>query len=101
MKLKNEFEPIRKWAFEKGIYEKGDQKTQLLKLVEEVGELAKAILKKDQDELIDAIGDCTVVLVNLAALSALNFEDCVNSAYKVIENRKGKMLNGTFVKDGI
>lgn len=101
MKLNNEFEPIREWAKDKGIYEKGDQKTQTLKLQEEVGELAKAILNKNQEELIDALGDCVVVLVNLAALSALKLEDCVNSAYSVIKNRTGKMNNGTFVKDGI
>ena len=101
MNLTNEFESIRKWASDKGIYEKGDQKTQALKLIEEVGELAKSILKNDKEELKDAIGDCTVVLVNLATLSALNYEDCVNSAYSIIAKRTGKMENGTFVKDGI
>lgn len=101
MKLSNEFEPIRIWAQKKGIYEKGDQKTQALKLLEEAGELAKSILKKDQEELKDAIGDCVIVLVNLSELSALNFEDCVNSAYNVIKNRTGKMQNGTFIKNGI
>lgn len=99
MKLTNEFQPIREWANERGIYLKGDQKTQALKLVEEAGELCRSILKKDHDELKDAIGDCVVVLVNLAELSALNFEDCVNSAYDTIKNRKGKMSNGTFIKD--
>ena len=68
---------------------------------EEVGELAKAILNKNQEELIDALGDCVVVLVNLATLSAINLEDCINSAYEVISKRKGEMLNGTFVKNGI
>jgi len=99
MELKNEFQSIRDWAEERGIYEKGDQKTQTLKLLEEAGELAKAILKKDQEELKDAIGDCVIVLVNLSVLSALNFEDCINSAYNTIKNRKGKMQNGTFVKN--
>ena len=47
MKLTNEFNSIREWAEKKGIYEKGDTKTQFLKLIEEVGELGKAILKKD------------------------------------------------------
>jgi NTP pyrophosphatase (non-canonical NTP hydrolase) len=101
MKLTNEFEPIRDWAESKGLYVKGDQKTQALKLLEEAGELAKSILKKDHEELKDAIGDCVVVLVNLSVLSALNFEDCVNSAYNVIKNRTGEMKNGTFVKDGV
>jgi len=61
MKLKNEFEPIRIWANKKGIYAKGDIKTQYVKLQEEAGELAKAIINNDKDEIIDAIGDCIIV----------------------------------------
>lgn len=99
MKLKKEFESIRLWAKEKGILEKGDSKTQYVKLQEEAGELAKAILKKDKHETIDAIGDCVVVLTNLAALEGLNIEDCINTAYDVIKNRTGIMENGTFKKD--
>ena len=106
MKLTNEFEPIRIWAKEKGIFEKGDLKTQALKLLEEAGELAKAILGNDEDEVVDAIGDCTVVLTNVAELASIHFnkpgitiEYCTRSAYNVIANRKGRMKNGTFVKD--
>lgn len=99
MELKNEFQSIRDWANEKGIYQKGDPKTQFLKLQEEVGELAKAILKNDNEEFVDAIGDCVVVLTNLAKLNGINIEDCINSAYSVIAKRKGSMINGTFVKD--
>jgi NTP pyrophosphatase (non-canonical NTP hydrolase) len=101
MNLVNEFDLIREWAENKGIYQKGDVKTQYLKLLEETGELAKSILKEDKDEFIDAIGDCVVVLTNLAKLKGYNIEDCINSAYKVISKRTGKMQNGTFVKDGI
>jgi NTP pyrophosphatase (non-canonical NTP hydrolase) len=99
MRLFNEFESIREWAKERGIYEKGDPKTQTLKLQEEVGELAKAVLSNDKFEISDAIGDCVVVLTNLAELSGLKLESCVNSAYNVIAKRKGSMINGTFVKD--
>jgi len=99
MTLENEFQSIRDWAREKGIYEKGDPKTQFLKLQEETGELAKAILKKDEEEFIDAIGDCVIVLTNLAALGGYNIEDCINSAYDVISKRQGSMINGTFVKN--
>jgi len=63
--------------------------------------LSKAILKNDEEEFIDAIGDCVVVLTNLAKLKGYNIEDCINSAYNVINKRTGKMQNGTFVKDGI
>jgi NTP pyrophosphatase (non-canonical NTP hydrolase) len=99
MNLTNEFQSIRDWASERGIYEKGDPKTQFLKLQEEVGELAKAILKNDDVEIVDAIGDCVVVLTNLSELTGYKIEDCINSAYEVIAKRKGSMINGTFVKD--
>lgn len=99
MKLTNEFQSIRDWAEQRGIYEKGDVKTQFLKLQEETGELAKSILKSDNTEFIDAIGDCVVVLTNLAALNNVTIEECINSAYNVIQSRTGKMINGTFVKN--
>ena len=94
------FNDIRSWADARGIYENGDSKTQLIKLQEEVGELAKAILENDQTEIVDAIGDCTVVLTNLAKLSGYKIEDCIESAYSEISERQGSMVNGTFVKDG-
>ena len=93
------FELIRQWAHAKGIYDKGDSKTQYIKLMEEAGELAKALLTNDRVEIIDAIGDIAVVLTNLAALEKLTIEDCIDSAYNEIKGRKGKMNNGTFVKN--
>jgi NTP pyrophosphatase (non-canonical NTP hydrolase) len=95
----NIYDLIRLWADERGIYRNGDTKTQYVKLLEESGELARAILKNDKPEFIDAIGDMVVVLTNLAALEGLKIEDCVTSAYSVIASRKGKMENGTFVKE--
>ncbi len=94
----NVYDLIRQWADERGIYKSGDTKTQFAKLQEESGELARAILKNDRAEFIDAIGDMMVVLTNLAALEGLKVEDCVVSAYDVIKSRQGKMVNGTFVK---
>lgn len=95
----NVYDLIRQWADERGIYKNGDTKTQFAKLMEESGELARAILKNDKPEFIDAIGDMIVVLTNLAALEGLKVEDCVVSAYDVIKSRQGKMVNGTFVKE--
>ena len=97
-KQPNVYDLIRTWATEKGIYKSGDAKTQYLKLMEEAGELAEAILKNDEPEVIDAIGDMVVVLTNLAKLRGHNIEDCITSAYDVIKSRQGKMVNGTFVK---
>jgi len=67
--------------------------------MEEAGELAKALLTKDNPEVIDAIGDMVVVLTNLAKLEGHNIESCIQSAYDVINSRQGKMINGTFVKN--
>ena len=93
------FDKIRNWAKERGLYEKGDPKTQYLKLIEEAGELGRAILKDDQNEVVDAIGDMVVVLTNLAELRNVSIEACIRDAYMVISKRTGKMVNGTFVKD--
>jgi len=94
------FDNIRSWAKKRGLYKKGDTKTQYLKLMEEAGELGRAILKDDQVEFNDAIGDMVVVLTNLAHLGGTSIEICIDEAYKVISERTGKMENGTFVKDG-
>jgi NTP pyrophosphatase (non-canonical NTP hydrolase) len=95
----NIFDCIRAWADERGLYEKGDPKTQYIKLMEETGEIGRAILKEDTAEIIDGIGDAVVVLTNLAELVGVPIEDCIQEAYNVIARRKGKMINGTFVKD--
>jgi NTP pyrophosphatase (non-canonical NTP hydrolase) len=93
------FDLIREWANERGLYKNGDTKTQALKLVEEVGETCRAILKEDYEEVTDGIGDCVVVLTNLAELHGISIEDCIEQAYHEIKNRTGKMVNGTYKKD--
>ena len=99
-KLQTSYFPlIREWAEERGLYEHGDAKTQALKLVEEVGETCRAILKNEDHDAIDGIGDCVVVLTNLAELLGVSIEDCIEQAYHEIKDRTGKMDNGTFKKD--
>jgi len=105
----NQFDLIREWATERGLYEHGDVATQFIKLGEEHGEFAKALLNKDLPKQIDAIGDMVVVLTNLTELvnkenfrvleKVLTIEVCIESAWNVIKNRKGSMKNGTFVKE--
>ena len=68
--------------------------------MEEAGELGRAILKDNQPEFVDAIGDMVVVLTNMAMLGGTSIETCIDAAYDEIKNRKGKMVNGTFVKNG-
>jgi hypothetical protein len=98
-KKTNRFKDIRSWAQERGIYASGDPKTQYVKLIEEVGELAKAILNGNKEEQKDGIGDSIVVLTNLAYLLGFKVEECIDAAYDEIKNRKGSMQNGTFVKN--
>jgi len=93
------FQKIRDWAGERGLYTKGDTKTQFCKLMEEAGELGRAVLKNDNEEFVDAIGDMVVVLTNMAHLGGTTIEECIDTAYEVIAKRTGKMVNGTFVKD--
>ena len=93
------FNQIRYWAKSRGLFDKGDAKTQYIKLQEGAGELAKALLQDDEEEVIDAIGDMVVVLTNLAHIKGVSIERCIACAYDVINKRTGKMINGTFVKD--
>ena len=93
------FDLIRQWAEERGLYNAGDPKTQTLKLMEEAGEICRAVLKKDESQIIDGIGDCVVVLTNLAHLCDVSIEECIEAAYNEIKDRTGKMDNGTFKKD--
>ena len=95
----SQFDLIRDWAEERGLYANGDPKTQALKLIEEVGETCSAILKENRDEVIDGIGDCVVVLTNLAELMDVSIEECIDAAYDEIKDRTGKMENGTYKKD--
>jgi NTP pyrophosphatase (non-canonical NTP hydrolase) len=99
VKTDERFDLIRDWAATRGLYQQGNPHTQYVKLQEEAGELAKALLKNDQPEVVDAIGDMVVVLTNLAHLQGYDIEYCIDEAYKVIATRTGKMINGTFVKD--
>ena len=99
VKETDRFQKIRDWADERGLYDKGDTKTQFCKLMEEAGELGRAVLKDNQVEFVDAIGDMVVVLTNMAMLGGTSIETCIDAAYDEIKNRKGKMLNGTFVKN--
>ena len=97
--VRSHFDLIREWADERGLYKGGDTKTQALKLVEEVGEICRAILKDNHSDIEDGIGDAVVVLTNLAELQGTSIEACIKRAYNEIKDRTGKMDNGTFKKD--
>jgi NTP pyrophosphatase (non-canonical NTP hydrolase) len=90
---------IRKWAEDRNLIEGSDLKSQFVKLIEEAGELANAIAKGNRDEFADAIGDMFVVLTIMAAQNGMNIEDCIVGAYNEIKHRKGKMVDGMFIKE--
>lgn len=91
---------IIEWAKERKIIPNAKPYSQLLKAVSELGELADAEIKGDMEGIIDAIGDVIACLTIYAELRGLSIEDCVESAYNEIKDRKGRLLeNGTFVKN--
>lgn len=90
---------IRQWAEDRNLIEGSDLKSQFVKLIEEAGELANAIGKKNDIEFADAIGDMFVVLTILAAQNGMEIEDCIANAYYEIKDRKGKMVDGIFQKE--
>lgn len=91
---------VLNWAEARGLIKMTTAEKQCLKLVEEVGELADAVLKEDIAKTIDAIGDVLVVLTNLCAKLDIDLSTCYSAAYNEIKDRKGTMKNGTFVKEG-
>jgi len=93
------FGDIRAWAKNKGILDNGDSKTQTVKLLEEAGELAAAVLRGNRANAIDAIGDMVVVLTSLAHHQGTTIEECIEAAYDVIKGRTGKMVDGDFQKE--
>lgn len=90
---------VQTWADDKGILSKATPMAQGLKTLEECAELLEAIRVSDKDEIIDAIGDIIVTLIIQAKMQNLSLEKCLESAYNVISKRKGKMVNGQFIKD--
>lgn len=92
-------ELIERWAKDREIDKSGNPQAQMVKLMEEVGELAEGIGKGKRNLIIDSIGDIYVVLVVLSLQLGLDIRDCIAMAYNEIKDRKGKMVNGTFVKE--
>ena len=90
---------VEEWAEEKGILEKGTPLAQAEKTLEEAQEIKDAILASDYNELVDGLGDTLVTLIIQAKINNLNLLDCLESAYNVIAKRKGKMIDGFFIKD--
>ena len=89
---------IEKWAREKNL-DIAEPEKQMLKVVEEVGEVAAALGRNNKNDLRDGIGDVVVTLVILAMQNDMDVYECLNQAYNDIKDRKGKNVNGVFVKE--
>ncbi len=89
---------IRKWHHDRNLIEGSDDKSQFAKLIQEAGELSDNICKGK--DIKDDIGDMIVVLINIAERNDLSITECVRTAWDDIKDRKGKMVDGVFVKEG-
>ncbi|MDE7522889.1 helix-turn-helix domain-containing protein [Ligilactobacillus salivarius] len=90
---------IIKWANDRKIINPKNVSKQFMKVTEELGEIAEGINKNNREQIKDSLGDIMVTLVILAQDLNLDLLDCLNSAYRVIQDRKGKTINGVFVKE--
>ncbi|MDT2168000.1 MazG-like family protein [Enterococcus faecalis] len=89
---------VEEWVKEKHL-DKAEPEKQMLKVVEEVGEVAAALARNNKNDLRDGIGDVVVTLVILAMQNNMDLYECLNQAYSEIKNRQGEMVNGVFVKE--
>jgi NTP pyrophosphatase (non-canonical NTP hydrolase) len=94
------FPHIRGWAFDRNLLTGSDSFRQCVKLIEEIGELAGGIARGQREKIEDGIGDAVVVLTILAAQNNMDIEDCIEAAWNEIKDRKGRMVDGVFVKEG-
>lgn len=90
-------ERIKQWHHDRNLIEGSDDKTQFAKLIQEAGELSDNICKGK--DIRDDIGDMMVVLINIAERNSLSLTECLEVAYNDIKDRKGRMVDGVFVKE--
>ena len=89
---------IAKWHHDRNLIDGSTDKDQYMKLIQEAGELSDSLCK-DKD-IRDDIGDIMVVLINIMVRNNLTMNECLSIAYDDIKDRKGKMIDGIFVKEG-
>ena len=96
--MKELIKHIEQWFIDRNLHTAHPQ-AQLAKLLEEAGELSKGVTRSDDDSIKDSVGDVAVVLIGLCMQLDVNFEECVLLAYNEIKDRKGKLIDGVFVKE--
>ena len=98
MTEKNYEELIGQWHRDRNLIDGSTDKDQYMKLIQEAGELSASLCKSK--DVRDDIGDMMVVLINIMVRNNLTIQECLSVAYDDIKNRKGKMIDGIFVKEG-
>ena len=88
---------IKQWHHDRNLIDGANDKDQVCKLIQEVGELSDNVCKGRN--VADDIGDCIVVLINIAERNKLSITECLEQAYNDIKDRKGRMIDGVFVKE--
>ena len=89
---------IHDWSGSHGLH-KGDPYKQMIKITEEVGELAQGLLKRNDEQILDSVGDIIITLAIFCQQKGIDLKDATQYAYQQIEYRKGKMIDGTFIKE--
>lgn len=84
------------WHHDRNLIEGSTDKDQALKLLQELGELSDSICRGE--DIRDDIGDMLVVMLNIMVRNNLTLKDCLEKAWNDIKDRKGKMIDGIFVK---
>ncbi len=88
---------IMQWHEDRNLIKGSSDKDQVLKLMQELGELSDSVCKGK--DVRDDLGDMMVVMLNIMRRNSITMEACLNTAYNDIKNRKGKMVDGVFVKE--
>jgi NTP pyrophosphatase (non-canonical NTP hydrolase) len=96
--MTNLIDKIKMWVLDRNLNTQ-DPRVQMCKTVEELGELANAINKGNKTDAMDGIGDVVVTLICVSMQLGVDFNECLKMAYDEIKDRKGKMVNGMFVKE--
>ena len=89
---------IGQWHKDRNLIDGSTDKDQYMKLIQEAGELSDSLCKGK--DISDDIGDMLVVLINIMVRNNLTINECLSVAYNDIKDRKGKMIDGVFVKEG-
>ena len=87
---------VIKWHQDRNLIKGSTDQAQILKLIEELGELSNSVCKGK--DIRDDLGDMLVVMINIMKRNKISMESCLEVAYNDIKDRKGKMIDGIFVK---